>query len=108
MKRIIVHNYDKGVIINEPEEQDRYTTLLQGNREFYSPFPNKKDLIITEVLEIDKNSITKQLFKKVQYHFSGAGAGVTTSYNCTIDTPPTDEQLKFIGESKIDYIKFFN
>jgi hypothetical protein len=32
--------------------------------------------------------------------------GVSTSYNCSIDTKPTDEQLFFLGK-EIVYTKFF-
>ena len=109
MNKIIVHNGNKGIILfNVPKNEDRFLTMLKGNKDFYLPFANKKDLRASEPYEVGKNAIGLKNFKKVQYHFTGDGSGVVTNYDCNIYTNPTPEQLKFIGNSEIYCITFEN
>jgi len=109
MKKYIVTNLKKGIIL-EAANVDEAKKL--GNREFYSPFRNEHGLTTIQVYEPNNHLFVSasgnRNFEKVQFHFTGDGSGVTTSYNCNIDTLPTENQLKFIGTSEIYNMTFTN
>lgn len=98
----------KGAIV-ESEDMDK--ARKKAHKEFYGAFSCicKRDLIcgtvFSEGLNSEFNGVT---FKKVQFNFSGNGSGVTTTYNCTIYTKPSEQQIDFIGKSKIDSVIFYN
>ena len=53
--------------------------------------------------------VRNKSFKRVQFHFNGAGGcGVTTSYNAPANIQPTEKQLSFIGKSEIEYVLFYD
>jgi hypothetical protein len=107
MKYIIYNSpLTKGVIV-EADDMDK--ARKYANRELYSPYPNKHDLICGTVLHEGLNhEFDGKLFAMVQYHFSGEGSsGVVTDYDCTIYAPITKGSLDFIGKSKIDHIEFY-
>lgn len=105
MKRYIVTNAQgtKG-IIQPANNMDEARQLATDN--FYSPFPRKNDLTVTQMYEPNKHMFVKadgnKSFKKVQYHTLG---GVATSYKCSIDTLPTQQQIDFL-RNNIEYILF--
>lgn len=113
---IVTNGKDKGIIISAKDADD---AKRLGNRTFYNNYPasmigNKlESLNIVQVYEKGKNLFNSvngsKTFDKVQFHFSGeSGAGVQTLYNSSIDSNLDDDQLEFVGKSKVDYIKFFN
>lgn len=106
MKKWLVTNVvgTKGVII---EANDSHEAIVLAKEAYYSPFERKNDLCMTQVYEPNKHHLVRAtgntLFSHVQYNTMG---GVATSYDCTIDTLPTPEQLAFLRKP-IVYIKFF-
>lgn len=76
-------------------------------RNYYSAFPTN-DLTTVQAYEKEKHLFTSvngnKKFPYLQFHSLG---GVTTTYNATIDTEPTESQLNFLGKP-IEYIKFFS
>jgi hypothetical protein len=110
MKRIIVFNSECGVILNAPENEDRFITVQRANKIFEIPFMTKKKLCYSQVYDpelIKHTLIGREICQNVKYHFKGEGiAGVQTNYNCTIQTQPSPEQLEFMQNSQIEYITF--
>ena len=77
----------------------------KANENFYSPWRNEKDLNITQVFDENKHChLENIIFKYVQFHSCG---GVITSYDNTIKTKPTEEQIKFLNRP-IQYVKLCN
>jgi antirestriction protein len=108
-KYIVTDGKDYGIIISAKDADE---ARKKGNREFWSPFPIQKRLDIVQVYEKGKHLFVStkgnRTFDKIVFHFSGDGAGRVTNYNANIDSKITESQKEFIGNSKIDYIKFFN
>lgn len=113
MKQYIIYNDNKGVIIPAEDMDQAYK---KAHSAFYGAFSamHVRDLTNGQMLEAGKNypfnleNFNNKTFNRVQFHFSGSGCGVTTQYDKTISVKPTEDQLKFIGESSIDYVKFWN
>lgn len=95
---------DKGILL-KAEDSDKALKLAMEY--YYSPFEWKKDLNVTQVYEPNKHRLVSasgnRIFSHVQFNTMG---GVATSYNCTIDIQPTQQQLDFLGK-EIQYVKFF-
>jgi hypothetical protein len=105
---IIVHNNKEGIILKEGINEDRYNTLLRATKLFNSIYSSKCKFSITEVYKPSSNSLSKTIFNKIQFHFSGTDeAGKQTIYNTNIDTQLNDKQIEFIGLSNINCITFF-
>jgi len=108
-KYIVTDGKDFGIIINAKNVDE---ALRIGNREFWSPYPVQVKLTQVQPYEKGKHSFVRASgntnFDKVQFHFSGDGAGKVTQYNTNIDVEPTDSQKDFIGNSKVDFVKFYN
>ena len=110
-KRYIVSNgKDKGIIVFAENGDE---ALRKGNRSFYGAYPIKEKLTNVQLYQPNKHQFVSSLgnkkFKYVQHHFSGEGvAGNQTIYDTNIDTKLNERQLQFIGDAKIDYIKFYD
>lgn len=108
-KYIVTDGKDFGIIISAKDVDE---ALRKGNREFWSPYPVQVKLTQVQPYEKGKHSFVRASgntnFDKVQFHFSGDGAGKVTQYNTNIDVEPTESQKDFIGKSKIDFVKFYN
>lgn len=94
---IVSNGKDKAILI---EATDSDTAKKLANYHYYSPYPSKKDLNVTQVY-CECNHLRNKIFKKVQFHSMG---GVTTTYDSTIDTQPTKRQIDFLGRP-IAYVK---
>lgn len=105
MKYLVTNGTSKGIII---EAIDADQARKKAKFEFYSPWPPKNDLNQVQAYDPGKHTFVSvngnKFFKYVQYHTLG---GVVTNYDCTIDTPPSQDQIKFL-DRPIEYIKFFN
>jgi hypothetical protein len=94
---IVSNGKDKAILI-KATDSDNARKL--ANYHYYSPFPSKKDLNTTQVY-CENNHMEHKVFKKVQFHSCG---GVTTTYDSTIKTKPTQRQIEFLGR-EIEYVK---
>lgn len=108
MEKYIVSNSKgtKGILVSAEDSDKARAKALDF---FYSPYPrNRAELCVVQVYEKEKHLFVSvkgnKIFDKVQFHSMG---GVTTTYNATIDTEPTQDQLNFLGK-EIVYIKFFD
>lgn len=107
-KYIVSNGKDKGIIVFAENGDE---ALKKGNRQFYGAYPIKEKLTNVQVYEPNKHQFVSSLgnkkFKYVVHHFIGDGvAGRQTIYDTNIDTKLNERQLEFIGDAKVDYIKF--
>lgn len=103
---LVTNGIDKGIIISAVDADQ---ALRLGNREYYSPFPVKERFTIVQPYVKGESFLSNKKFENVVYHFSGEGsAGKTAAYDVSIDSEPSENQKEFIGNSKIDYITFYN
>jgi len=101
LKMWIVSNGKNKAILLNAEDSDKARKL--ANEFYYSPFRNEKDLNTTQVYQENSiNHLENKVFKKVQFNSLG---GVTTTYEGTIRTKPTQRQKDFLGKP-IEYVKF--
>lgn len=97
---IVSNGKDKAILVNAIDSDE---ARKLGNNYYYSPFRNEKDLNFTQVYSDNSiNHLENKIFKKVQFNSLG---GVTTTYNGTIKTQPTERQIEFLGKP-IEYVKF--
>lgn len=97
---LVSNGKDKAILVNATDSDN---ARKLANYYFYSPWENKKDLNTTQ--RYCKNSfmhLENKIFKKVQFNSLG---GVTTTYNGTIKTEPTQRQIDFLNRP-IEYVKF--
>jgi hypothetical protein len=94
---IVSNGKDKAILINATDSDN---ARKLANYHYYSPFPSKKDLNITQGY-CEHNHMKHKVFRKVQFHSMG---GVTTTYDATINTKPTQQQIDFLGR-EIEYVK---
>jgi len=93
---------DKAILLTAKDSDE---ARKKANYLFYSPFENKKDLNTTQVYDENQHThLENIIFKYVQFHSCG---GITTSYDSTIKTKPTERQIKFLGRP-IEYVKLCN
>ena len=95
---IVSNGKDKAILVNAIDSDE---ARKLGNNYYYSPYLNRKDLNCTQVY-CENNHLENKIFKKVQFNSLG---GVTTTYNGTIKTQPTERQIEFLGKP-IEYVKF--
>jgi hypothetical protein len=97
---LVSNGKDKAILINAIDSDE---ARKLANYNYYNPFRNEKDLNCTQVYsENNINHLENKIFKKVQFHSMG---GVTTTYEGTIKTKPTERQIEFLGKP-IEYVKF--
>jgi len=97
---LVSNGKDKAILVNATDSDN---ARKLANDYYYSPWKNKKDLNTTQRYSEDNiNHLENKVFKKVQFNSFG---GVTTTYNGTIKTKPTQRQINFL-DRPIEYIKF--
>lgn len=97
---LVSNGKNKAILVNATDSDN---ARKLANDYYYSPFKNEKDLNITQRYSEDNvNHLENKVFKKVQFNSLG---GVTTTYNGTIKTKPTQKQIDFL-DRPIEYVKF--